>query len=72
MFVAFEQTGFGPRIGEVPGVALSNTLMLTGAPVPQVLVSVQVIVPAFAPQLMIIAFVFCPEVMVAPAGTVQL
>ena len=72
MFVALGQTGLGPLMGDVTGVVLVFTFMVTGAPVPQPFVSVQVIVPPVAPQFIVMECVPCPLTIVAPAGTTQL
>lgn len=70
--LAFGHSVVVPVMEEVTGVALVFTVMLTGEPVPQEEVSVQVIVPPLAPKLTVMEFVPAPAVMVAPAGTVQL
>ena len=70
--VAFGQSGVGPVIADVAGRLFSATLKLTGAPVPQLLVSVTVTVPAVVPKVTVIESVLVGEdVIVAPAGTVH-
>ena len=70
------QTALEPVIG--PGVAGITVLMVTGKVcallVPQELVAVTVISPFWplAPEVTVMALVPAPDVMVHPAGTVQL
>ena len=66
------QIGVVPVIGDVAGRALSVTAKLTGVPTPHALVSVTLTFPAVVPNVTVMAFVPCPAVIVAPAGTVQL
>jgi hypothetical protein len=72
MPVALGQTGEGPVMAEVTGVELMDTVVLTGVPIPQGDVSVTLIVPGVVPKLTVIIFVPCPDVILDPAGTVQL
>lgn len=71
MAVAFWHKGVGPLIADVTGAAPIVTVVVTGVPVPQPLVSVTDIVPPVEPKATLMELVFCPEVMVAPAGTDQ-
>jgi hypothetical protein len=55
-----------------PGALLTVIVREDGLPFPQLLVGVTEIVPPAVPKVTVILLVLAPDVMVAPAGTVQL
>ena len=70
MPVELAQTGSAPLM-EQAGVGFTVTFLLLDAPLPQILVGVTLTFPEVEPQVNVMELVPCPEVMLAPLGTVQ-
>ena len=62
----------GEEVKLAAGGKTKLTLMLIDGLVPQLLEALTLIVPDEVPKVTVILSVPCPEVMVAPLGTVQL